>query len=284
MGQTGSRRGSSAGTTEPSRASEPGKHRQPIVSSVRRASIPEIKVVKTQEEWKACLSLDAFESTRLGQDDDKDNGLFVDHTAQGVYLCICCEEPLFDSSKKYVSNVGYATFFNHLGFVSHRPLPDSNETKRNEAFCKRCDAHLGYVSMEGPPPTGAQFSINSSALSFILASEEGEVEISDARRRSEVMSPPPEDVKTGGSRRGSLSARRGSRRGSAPVLAIQTQHPGAVQHDELLDLQSPGAARRRSLVAKEEDLTFLQSPGPARRRSQVLETMQAEGIVYQGTV
>jgi hypothetical protein len=28
----------------------------------------------------------------------------------------------------------------------------------------------------------------------------------------------------------------------------------------------------------------LQSPGPARRRSQVLETMQAEGIVYQGTV
>jgi peptide-methionine (R)-S-oxide reductase len=282
-----------------------------------------IKVHKTDEEWKACLSLDAYEATRLGEDDEKDNGLFVDHDASGVYVCICCEAPLFDSSKKFQANLGWPSFLNHLGNVTHKPMEDPEDNQRHEALCGRCDAHLGYVSKDGPPPTGIKFLINSSALNFIFA--EAEVNVNDTRRRSEIMSPAPEEgvnqelrQSRASSRRGSLAGlddargRRASlrrRSSAAPTLTISTdlkmQEPGLASPNtinQLMGLQSPGAARARAQQLESQkstergpgadDLALLQglqSPGAARRRSITLETQaaaaaQANGIVYEGVV
>jgi peptide-methionine (R)-S-oxide reductase len=99
-------------------------------------------------------------------------GLFLDNKKQGVYTCRLCGLPLFKSDAKFESGTGWPSFFQPFDREHVAEIADaSHDMVRVEIRCKRCDAHLGHVFDDGPPPSHLRYCLNSVSLSFVDAGE-----------------------------------------------------------------------------------------------------------------
>ncbi|MBT8397762.1 MAG: peptide-methionine (R)-S-oxide reductase MsrB [Gemmatimonadetes bacterium] len=125
------------------------------------------KVRKTDAEWKASLNAEQYRVTRLKGTERAFTGEYWNSKEDGIYRCVCCNTPLFDSETKFESGCGWPSFTAPAAKELIREEQDfSFSMIRTEVVCDACDAHLGHVFPDGPPPTGLRYCINSSSLRF----------------------------------------------------------------------------------------------------------------------
>lgn len=125
------------------------------------------KINKTDDQWRAMLTPESFYVTRQKGTERAFTGQYWDHRATGIYRCVCCGTALFASDTKFDAGCGWPSYFEAIAPERVREETDrSHGMTRTEVLCNVCDAHLGHVFADGPPPTGLRYCINSLSLTF----------------------------------------------------------------------------------------------------------------------
>lgn len=125
------------------------------------------KIIKTDEQWQQILSPQAYSVARQHGTERAFSGEYASFKGDGVYTCICCGTPLFDSHNKYDSGSGWPSYDQPIAPEAVIENRDSSHGMvRIEVLCAACDAHLGHVFSDGPKTTGLRYCINSVSLNF----------------------------------------------------------------------------------------------------------------------
>lgn len=126
---------------------------------------PDRRIEKTDAEWRALLTDEQYYITRQKGTERAFTGEFCSKFEPGRYACVCCGTELFDASLKFDSSSGWPSFTEPIrDNVIQYDKDTSLGMVRVEVMCSVCDAHLGHVFPDGPPPTGLRFCINSASL------------------------------------------------------------------------------------------------------------------------
>jgi peptide-methionine (R)-S-oxide reductase len=138
-----------------------------LVATGQEPSAKPRKVTKTDAEWRKILTREQYAVTRQAATEMAGTGKLLHNKAKGIYECVCCDTPLFSSRTKFESGTGWPSFYAPYDVKNVDRHFDRDGSNRVEVTCSTCDAHLGHVFDDGPPPTGLRFCMNSAALKFV---------------------------------------------------------------------------------------------------------------------
>ncbi len=126
---------------------------------------PDIRVEKTEEEWKSLLTSEEFRVARLKGTERPHSSDMCSLFEPSKYACVCCDTLLFDSVEKFESGTGWPSFTHpvEVNAVAYHK-DETYGMIRIEALCNTCDAHLGHVFQDGPPPSGLRYCINAVSI------------------------------------------------------------------------------------------------------------------------
>ena len=129
-------------------------------------------VAFSDAEWRKRLTPDQYRIARGKNTEQAFCGGLLNNKTSGMYVCVCCNLPLFDSHAKFDSKTGWPSFFQPAAKENIREEVDkSHGMTRTEILCRRCGAHLGHVFDDGPRPTGRRYCLNSESMRFVPADQ-----------------------------------------------------------------------------------------------------------------
>ena len=131
------------------------------------AAAQTFEVVKTDAEWKAQLSADAYNVLRHEGTEAPFSSPLNDEHRAGTFHCAGCDLPLFASKTKFDSGTGWPSFYQPLEKAVIETSDTSFMMTRTAVSCRRCGGHLGHVFSDGPKPTGLRYCMNGVALKFV---------------------------------------------------------------------------------------------------------------------
>ena len=134
--------------------------------STGKAAVP--KVVRPDAEWKQKLAPISFDVARRAGTERPYSGDTWNNHQHGFYRCICCDNAVFSSESKFESGTGWPSFWQPMAKENIIEIRDTSlGMDRTAVSCRECDAHLGHVFDDGPPPSGLRYCLNSAALRFV---------------------------------------------------------------------------------------------------------------------